>query len=204
MYDRTYWQAAEYAADHPDQAPETHMCEFDGCEHEGLFKAPKSPSELRSYRWFCQPHIQEYNKAWNYFAGLNASQMEHVRREDVVGWRPTWPLGTLRGQLPDMDVNALRKHIFRRFFSGKVEDNVAAAKNRAVKLLPEEQQALTRLGLNWPTSLYEVKTRYRELVKKHHPDAQGPEGANKSAADETIKLINRAYAVLKRKLATKA
>jgi len=211
MYDHAYWQAAECAATEPDAAPTEKKCDMPGCTAAGLFKAPKSPQELRSYRWFCQPHVQEYNKAWNYFAGLNPDQMEQVRREDVVGWRPTWPLGHLRanGQAaPQIDVNALRKHIFRRFFSGKMNgERTAAAKHQSAShLTPEETQALSRLGLQWPTNMYELKSRYRALIKKHHPDRMPGhlgEATAKDAAHETIMLINRAYAVLKRKLAVK-
>lgn len=204
MYDHSYWQAAEYAATHPEEAPREQPCEMPGCSAQGLFKAPKSPKELRSYRWFCQPHIQEYNKAWNYFQGLSATQMEHVRREDVVGWRPTWPMGHLHNnpQIAGMDANALRKHIFQRFFGNKAARDMGGAAPAKKPLDPEEQQALVRLGLKWPLSMYELKTRYRVLVKQHHPDAVTAAG-NPPDTDEPIKLINRAYAVLKRKLSRK-
>jgi curved DNA-binding protein CbpA len=41
-----------------------------------------------------------------------------------------------------------------------------------------------------------VKAKYKELAKRHHPDANG---GNK-ASEETLKSINLAYATLRGKL----
>ncbi|MGE3769769.1 MAG: J domain-containing protein [Bdellovibrionales bacterium] len=200
MFDKSYWQAAEkFVAD--DASPAPHVCEAPGCAQSGDFRAPKSPDDLRNYRWFCLQHVQEYNKAWNYFKDVGPEQMERIRREDVVGWRPTWPLGFLRPH-QEMDAAALKRHIFERFHGdGRPRNNNrrGAAKATPVTLSGEEQSALKRLGLGWPVSLYEVKQRYRTLVKQHHPDTVS-DVQEKKAADEVIKLINRAYAVIKKKL----
>jgi hypothetical protein len=205
MFDKSYWQAAEkYVA---DDATETRLCEMPGCAAGGDYRAPKSPDELRSYRWFCLPHIQEYNKAWDFYKGMGVDQMERVRREDVVGWRPTWPLGHLKAN----DIEVLRQQVLRRFWGQTKHGakharaaNSAKANASTVTLTAEEHRALQRLNLQWPVSLYEVKQSYRALVKQHHPDtvaADEPDAAQKKrAADELIKLINRAYAVLKKKV----
>ena len=42
-------------------------------------------------------------------------------------------------------------------------------------------------------TLDEVKTRYKELAKRHHPDANGGD----RAAEERLKTINLAYAALR-------
>jgi curved DNA-binding protein CbpA len=52
------------------------------------------------------------------------------------------------------------------------------------------------LGLSWPTTLDEVKTRYKELAKRHHPDANG----GSRDAEERLKTINLAYATLRSRL----
>jgi curved DNA-binding protein CbpA len=49
------------------------------------------------------------------------------------------------------------------------------------------------LGLQWPVSLDDVKARYKELAKRHHPDANG--GDRK--AEERLKTINLAYAAIR-------
>ena len=202
MFDKSYWQAAEkYVA---DDSTNVRTCEMPGCTAAGDYRAPKSPDELRSYRWFCLPHVQEYNKSWDFYKGMDVNQMERVRREDVVGWRPTWPLGHLKAN----DIEVLRQQVMHRFW-GRGGKHAGARKTQAanastVTLTAEERGALQRLNLQWPVSLYEVKQSYRALVKQHHPDtvaADAPDAVQKKrAADELIKLINRAYAVLKKKV----
>ena len=49
------------------------------------------------------------------------------------------------------------------------------------------------LGLPWPVSLDDLKTRYKALAKRHHPDANGGD----RAAEERLKTINLAYAALR-------
>ena len=56
-----------------------------------------------------------------------------------------------------------------------------------------ESDALAVLELDLPTDFTQIRARYRELVKIHHPDANG--GA--PAAEEKIKQINQAYQTLK-------
>jgi curved DNA-binding protein CbpA len=53
--------------------------------------------------------------------------------------------------------------------------------------------ALDVLELSWPLTLADVKSRYKELVKLHHPDANGGD----KAAEERLKVINLAYSTLK-------
>ncbi len=56
----------------------------------------------------------------------------------------------------------------------------------------ELREPLATLGLSWPTTLDAVKTRYKELAKRHHPDANGGD----RAAEERLKTINLAYAAV--------
>ena len=56
-----------------------------------------------------------------------------------------------------------------------------------------ERNALDVLELSWPLTQAAVKYRYKELVKIHHPDANG--GAR--AAEEKLKEINAAYSTLR-------
>ena len=60
----------------------------------------------------------------------------------------------------------------------------------------ELREPLATLGLSWPTTLDAVKTRYKELAKQHHPDANG----GSREAEERLKTINLAYAALRRGL----
>ena len=61
----------------------------------------------------------------------------------------------------------------------------------------ELREPMATLGLAWPTTLDAVKTRYKELAKRHHPDANGGD----RAAEERLKTINLAYATVRGRLA---
>lgn len=54
-------------------AEAVRLCDRVGCEARGDCPAPKSPNSTE--RWyFCQAHAAEYNKGWDYFAGLSAEE----------------------------------------------------------------------------------------------------------------------------------
>ncbi|TGU70301.1 J domain-containing protein [Geomonas terrae] len=52
------------------------------------------------------------------------------------------------------------------------------------------QEALQILGLGERATLGEIKARHRELVKRHHPDADA------QGDPERIRLINAAYRIV--------
>ena len=54
------------------------------------------------------------------------------------------------------------------------------------------REAMKVFGLGERATLAQIKARYRELVKAHHPD-QGCK-----TAPETIRMVNKAYAILMR------
>ncbi len=57
-----------------------------------------------------------------------------------------------------------------------------------------EQQALDTLGLDGTASLNEIKARYKELVKRHHPDANGGD----RSAEERLRKVIQAYDYLRK------
>ena len=56
-----------------------------------------------------------------------------------------------------------------------------------------ERKALGALGLDVGASKLQVKTRFKELVKRHHPDANG---GDRSTEDRLIEII-QSYNYLK-------
>ena len=67
----------------------------------------------------------------------------------------------------------------------------------SVRSRPNCASRWAALGLSWPTTLDEVKARYKELAKRHHPDANGGD----RDAEERLKAINLAYAAVRSRLA---
>ena len=170
---------------------QTVLCNHPGCTEAGVHRAPKSRQRLNEYYWFCLDHVREYNKSWDFYAGMNQTEIERQVRQDIVGHRPTWPLGRWGA------------HKAREFKADFFPDDVAATlngekakahrKERAKAATSPEEQALAVLNLTGPVSFDEVKLRYKALAKKLHPDANG---GNKEA-EEQLKLVNQAYSTLK-------
>jgi hypothetical protein len=122
---------------------------------------------------------------------MNEKEIEHERRADVTWQRPTWPFA--RGS-------------FNSSFYEHYEDTlgILASSSKARKpkdtpaspfpLASSEARALTIMNLNYPFTKKDLKARYIELAKKHHPDLN--DGSYK--AEEFLKSVNNAYEILKK------
>ncbi len=158
-----------------------------GCKHKGEFKAPKHRA-LNEYYHFCAEHVREYNQAWNFFEGMSETEVQDHIVGAMYGHRPTWKYG-VNGENPE---DALKEKIWQTY-------NFTEEKPRKDYSTPRidqssaEFQALALMGLEPPITLAEIKTRYKELAKKFHPDLN--QGCPKS--EERLKQINMAYTVLK-------
>ncbi|GAN82173.1 DnaJ domain-containing protein [Acidocella aminolytica 101 = DSM 11237] len=176
----------------PDPGATGQPCDRPGCELAGEYRAPKSRAALRDFHWFCLEHVREYNASWDYYKGMSADEIEAEARSDSSWQRPTWPLGQ-NGQAARME-EAVRAELHAFAFGTRPK------KPQSQDTPPELREPLEVFGLTWPVTLDVVKTRYKELAKRHHPDAnQGDRGA-----EETLKTINLAYAALRGKLAATA
>jgi curved DNA-binding protein CbpA len=169
--------------DPEDARPRARLCDHPGCAGAGEFRAPLARDRLDQYYWFCLDHVREYNAAWNYYAGMSEDEIEREIRRDIVGQRPSWPLGARVG----------RVHWKIRDHLGLFGEDEAP--EREVRRRPEtkEEAALRLFELETPFTLVRLKARYKELVKLHHPDAHGGD----KAAEERLKLVNQAYSTLK-------
>lgn len=168
----------------PDPSPRS--CDWPGCDGAGEFRAPKSREHLREFRWFCLEHVRAYNRNWNFFAGMSQGEIEGYLREDVTWHRPTWRLGTAArvfGYRPRDPFEMFDAEDFVEEFGRRA---------RAERLPPRVTQMLARLDLTPGIGLKELKERYKQLVKRHHPDLHGGD----REAEERLKVINEAYTYL--------
>ncbi len=175
----------------PDPAAPGRTCDFAGCEAMGEYRAPKSRRNLHDYWWFCLEHVRAYNATWDYYKGMSPGEIEAQLRADTSWQRPSWPLGRL-GRASEWD-EALRDPL-HLLAAGRVKRGTQRASPEQAPA--ELREPLATLGLAWPTTLDAVKTRYKELAKRHHPDANGGD----RAAEERLKTINLAYATLRSRL----
>ncbi|HEY9235856.1 MAG TPA: molecular chaperone DnaJ, partial [Phenylobacterium sp.] len=70
--------------------PGERACDHPGCRTAATARAPKSRDMLNEHYWFCQPHAAEYNKQWDFFAGMSEGEIRRRQAESAVGDRPTW------------------------------------------------------------------------------------------------------------------
>ena len=175
----------------PDPDAPGRCCDVPGCGASGEYRAPKSRASLRDYWWFCLEHVRGYNAAWDFYKGMTPAQIEAETRADTHWQRPTWPLGHLGAQIDE----AIRRDPLHVLNAGLGH---GARRERAAAGAPAElREPLATLGLAWPLTLADLKARYKQLAKQHHPDANN----GSREAEERLKTINLAYAALRGRLA---
>ena len=149
------------------------------------------------YFKFCFDHVREYNKGFNYFSGLADSEIARFQKEALTGHRPTWSMGVNAAARSSPDIaqqRSGRAGYYNRMrdpynlFGGGRENG---ARERKAK--PLEAKALDTLGLDVRATAADIKARYKELVKRHHPDANGGD----RGSEDRFRDVLQAYRVLK-------
>jgi hypothetical protein len=172
---------------------EVRPCDHPGCTAAGDHRAPRSPDDLKSYYWFCLDHVQAYNRAWNYYADMDETEIEAQIRFDTQWQRPTWPLGGRGGFDFERRPDGLDDP-FEMFVEARAQAQAKRAQQEAPAVRHDrEEQALATLNLSPPLTADRLKSRFKELVKKLHPDANGGD----KDAEEQLRLVIEAYATLK-------
>src|SRR5687768_9944174 len=123
-------------------AARVRLCDREGCNEVGDRPAPKAPNSPE--RWmFCEAHAGEYNKNWNYFAGLTAEEAAKRAADE------------------ESDASAYRKSAHYEW--GGPGDG---SRSR------DEMRALDALELESDADFTAIKASYRRLAKAHHPDVK--------------------------------
>lgn len=193
---------------HPQPEPqrEKPRCAWEGCEEDGVYRAPKGHRAVGEYHNFCLEHVRHYNNAFNFFAGMNPDEVEeHVSRSPQTDDRPSWSTSagaksTYRG--PRAPQGRPRTEHERRindplnvFARYAWSQSKRPAGERAKPLHEPDRRAFETLGFNGHAQADEIKKAYKRLVKIHHPDANG---GDKSSEDR-LRAIIAAYTHLKAK-----
>ena len=182
LFDRIRVKPAERA---PDKAAVKKPCCHPGCEAEGAFRAPKGREREGEYLFFCKDHVREYNASYDYFRGMDDELMAKFRQADAIGHRPTWKLGA-RAASSHVDelVFAEARAARRRGVRGKAQPE-APPRYNALAL-----KALMTLELDGQATQAKIKARYKDLVKRHHPDANGGDRSSEDKLREIIQAYN--------------
>ena len=178
-------------------APRTRSCMHPGCTRAGDYRAPRDRDTLHDYVWFCLDHVREYNQRWDYFKGMSDDEVRAFQRDAVTGHRPTWGMGRqdaaprTRGfawfhSVIDDPHDVFGTAGLRR--GDEPEEQPAKPQRRVSRL---QGEALATLGLDAGASLQEVKARYKELVKRYHPDANGGDRGSEARLQQVIKAYGQ-------------
>ena len=185
LFDRIRVKPAQKQAPRAKHAP----CSIPKCDSPGEFRAPMGRMREGQYLCFCLEHVKEYNASYNYFNGMSDEAVANYQREAIVGHRPTWTMGVNRAgkNFREDTVNPagysdpfgnFRSPHHRQPEKTKVRYGLAAMK------------ALTTLGLDETADSVAIKTRYKELVKRLHPDANGGDRSTEDQLREIIQAYN--------------
>lgn len=179
------------------QAEAPRPCDVPGCSEVGAYRAPRGRSELNQFYWFCLEHVRAYNRHWDYCAGMSEREIEAMIRCSSTWERPTWPMGNWSALERDLRARVQREFVDTGFQSNdrsRYQSTGAGRQGADQGGAPSpERRAMQVLQLEEPVSFAEIKARYRDLVKRHHPDVNG----GSKSSEEMLKAINQAYTTLK-------
>jgi curved DNA-binding protein CbpA len=199
--DSAYFKKIRIDSAEPLVEPAQRACDMTGCKAAGTHKAPKGRSQEGEYFWFCLDHVKEYNKSYNYFSGMNDAAIQAFQRDAALGHRPTWQMGVnAKGEEVRRHPRSSRTGGYR--FTGDAHDpfhlfgegfQTRGPEPERRKVHNMHARSLSTLGLDDSATAAEIKARYKLLVKRHHPDANGGD----RSLEDRLREIIQAYSYLK-------
>jgi len=166
-------------------------CDWNLCDKLGEFKAPSKKGGKTL--WFCEDHVKEYNKKWDFFEGMSQNEIEDFIFKDIVGHRKTQKFGS-------------RDNFFHKLWNNAIEDELLNLSKFKKAISQENQEftekqilALKKMELKPNISWIAIKEQFKKLVKKYHPDMN----AGDKKYEEKLKEITIAYSYLKTSLSEK-
>ena len=155
-----------------NQKDNIQTCNQEGCDNEGLYKAPLSKYDLNKLQWFCLPHIKEFNKSWNFHKEMGSDEIEKELRRDSTWRRPTKPFGSSG-----------------KYYNFQVNEDIDPATSKVSKKASKLIWSLDILNLTIKSQMEEIKKNYKKLAKKYHPDAK----SDIKNSDEKFRNVVEAY-----------
>ncbi len=180
------------------KATATHACQWKGCREAGDHRAPRGRGQ-EGFFTFCLEHVRQFNATYNYFDGMSHAEVEDFQKNSTTGHRPTWKLGErgITGDPPPSPRSAGGYARFRMKNKGDPHEFLGEEPAREPQkrrgLKPLERKALDTMHLSESATKNDIKSRFKELVKRHHPDANGGD----RGSEEKLREIIQAYNYLK-------
>jgi hypothetical protein len=190
LFDRI--RIGPHAAEEPVET-DTPRCDHAGCTRAGEFRAPMGRGREGRFFRFCLEHVKAYNASYNYFSGMNDEALAAYQKQEEIGHRPTWKLG-VNAQHARM---AQRGRVARGGEEVRDAFNLFGAQRAQQAAQPEPRlgavarKALETLGLDENADSAAIKARYKELVKRFHPDANGGDRSREDRLQEILKAYQQ-------------
>jgi DnaJ domain len=174
-------------------------CQWPGCAAPATHRAPKGRLRASEYWQFCLEHVREYNNSYNFFAGMSDDAVAQYQKEAITGHRPTWKMGSLggkRGDAPRRGRGSFRTSDratddpFSFFGEMGAQPGHARPASEGRKILNAQRRAFDVLGLEADAKRADIKMRFKVLVKRHHPDANGGDRGSEDRLREIIQAYN--------------
>jgi DnaJ domain len=173
-------------------------CQWPGCDASATHRAPKGRLRAAEYWQFCLEHVREYNNSYNFFAGMSEDAVAQYQKDALTGHRPTWKMGSLggkratkRGRAKFRESGVEADDPFSLFGDASPRRPSRArppAEDR--KIFNAQRRALDVLGLEADAQRADIKAKFKLLVKRHHPDANGGDRGSEDQLREIIQAYN--------------
>jgi hypothetical protein len=192
-------EAAQVDADVYTLKPGERPCDHGGCRLAATARAPKSRDMMNEHYWFCQAHAAEYNRNWNFFAGMSEAEVRQRQAQSASGDRPTWEFkagrysreAAAKGAAGGGSAKGFRDP-FNLFGGGSAKPAAPERERRRMGKL--ERNALADLDLEDDAQAPAIRARYIELVKRCHPDSNGGD----RSAEHKLQRVIKAYQMLRK------
>ena len=172
--------------------PGERPCDHESCRRPASTRAPRSRDMLGEHYWFCMAHAAEYNRTWNFFAGMTEAEVRDRITDDLTtGGRPTWSFKAGARNREAASTRGVFRDPFGIFGTAKANEERAAYDRRLGKL---ERAALADLDLDATAMGPAIRARYTELVKRCHPDANGGD----RSAEHKLQRVIKAFKTLRK------
>src|SRR5437660_7711855 len=160
--------------------PDSPGGDWPGCSESATHRAPKGRLREGEYWRFCLHHVRQYNQSYNFFAGMSEDAVARYQKEAITGHRPTWKMGLNGRPMREAHASTEGMHfvdpfgVFRDLgIDGPWRPETERPVSERRNLRNAERKAFDTLGLEADASATDIKARFKMLVKRHHPDANG-------------------------------
>ncbi|MBX5160635.1 MULTISPECIES: J domain-containing protein [unclassified Rhizobium] len=177
-----------------NRKPDGPKCQWDGCQKGGIHRAPVGRDGEGLYLLFCAEHMKDYGRGYNFASNLSDPVVARYQREAASGARPTWGSRIRQpaeAALPFTVRSGSAKAMNARRNAAERQGARADLQRRKLKVL--EAKAFETLGLLPEASPEQIRSRYKQKLKMHHPDANS---GDRNSEDELRAAID-AYKILK-------